>query len=135
MPLKRTPPKQPIATSPLLGEEMDSELQHCSSEPILNIERISDEPCASNYLAEEARQMFYHAYNAYMDNAYPAVELMPLSCKGRWKGVTWQVSKIKIDFLISVVVTAENYLQGSILTRVGYVIRLRKQAIVQGNHD
>ncbi|KAJ0169672.1 hypothetical protein K1T71_012327 [Dendrolimus kikuchii] len=30
---------------------MDSELQHCSSEPILNIERISDEPCASNYLA------------------------------------------------------------------------------------
>lgn len=39
-------------------------------------------------LREEARQMFYHAYNAYMDNAYPADELMPLSCKGRWKGVT-----------------------------------------------
>lgn len=37
---------------------------------------------------EEARQMFYHAYNAYMDNAYPADELMPLSCQGRWKGVT-----------------------------------------------
>ncbi|KAJ0183860.1 hypothetical protein K1T71_000283 [Dendrolimus kikuchii] len=33
-------------------------------------------------LREEARQMFYHAYNAYMDNAYPADELMPLSCKG-----------------------------------------------------
>lgn len=32
--------------------------------------------------------MFYHAYNAYMDNAYPADELMPLSCKGRWKGIT-----------------------------------------------
>ncbi|XP_049885459.1 ER degradation-enhancing alpha-mannosidase-like protein 3 [Pectinophora gossypiella] len=39
-------------------------------------------------LREEARHMFYHAYNAYMDNAYPADELMPLSCKGRWKGVT-----------------------------------------------
>lgn len=54
--------------------------------------------------------MFYHAYNAYMvseltfciseshknvkidnviifkDNAYPADELMPLSCKGRYRG-------------------------------------------------
>ncbi|XP_030030126.2 ER degradation-enhancing alpha-mannosidase-like protein 3 [Manduca sexta] len=39
-------------------------------------------------LREEARSMFYHAYNAYMDNAYPADELMPLSCKGRWKGIT-----------------------------------------------
>lgn len=37
---------------------------------------------------EEAREMFYHAYNAYMDNAYPADELMPLSCKGRVRGVT-----------------------------------------------
>lgn len=32
--------------------------------------------------------MFYHAYNAYMDNAYPADELMPLSCKGRIRGVS-----------------------------------------------
>ncbi|XP_046976893.1 ER degradation-enhancing alpha-mannosidase-like protein 3 [Vanessa cardui] len=39
-------------------------------------------------LREESRQMFYHAYDAYMDNAYPADELMPLSCKGRWRGVT-----------------------------------------------
>ena len=30
--------------------------------------------------------MFYHAYNAYMDNAFPADELMPLSCKGRFRG-------------------------------------------------
>ena len=30
--------------------------------------------------------MFYHAYNAYMDNAFPADELMPLSCKGRYRG-------------------------------------------------
>ncbi|CAH2034289.1 unnamed protein product, partial [Iphiclides podalirius] len=39
-------------------------------------------------LREEARRMFYHAYDAYMDKAYPADELMPLSCKGRWRGVT-----------------------------------------------
>lgn len=32
--------------------------------------------------------MFYHAYHAYMENAYPADELMPLSCKGRYRGVT-----------------------------------------------
>ncbi|XP_043278333.1 ER degradation-enhancing alpha-mannosidase-like protein 3 [Venturia canescens] len=36
-------------------------------------------------LKEEARDMFYHAYNAYIDNAYPADELMPLSCKGRYR--------------------------------------------------
>ena len=34
----------------------------------------------------EAEDMFYHAYNAYMDNAFPADELMPLSCKGRFRG-------------------------------------------------
>ncbi|XP_039949166.1 ER degradation-enhancing alpha-mannosidase-like protein 3 isoform X1 [Bactrocera tryoni] len=39
-------------------------------------------------LRNEARDMFYHAYRAYMDNAYPADELMPLSCKGRYRGVT-----------------------------------------------
>ncbi|GLH04275.1 alpha-1,2-Mannosidase [Gryllus bimaculatus] len=37
-------------------------------------------------LKEEARDMFYHAYRAYMENAYPADELMPLSCGGRWRG-------------------------------------------------
>jgi len=37
-------------------------------------------------LAREAEDMFYHAYNAYMERAYPADELMPLSCKGRYRG-------------------------------------------------
>lgn len=41
-----------------------------------------------NELRNEARDMFYHAYRAYMKNAYPADELMPLSCKGRYRGVT-----------------------------------------------
>ncbi|CAH1286547.1 unnamed protein product [Diabrotica balteata] len=39
-------------------------------------------------LREEARDMFYHAYNAYMYNAYPADELMPLSCAGRYRGIS-----------------------------------------------
>ena len=64
-------------------------------------------------LAEEAKDMFYHGesphillytvdltyycftgvprqfsgYDAYMDNAFPADELMPLSCQGRFRGV------------------------------------------------
>ncbi|XP_045101503.1 ER degradation-enhancing alpha-mannosidase-like protein 3 [Portunus trituberculatus] len=38
-------------------------------------------------LKEEAKEMFYHAYTSYMDNAYPADELMPLSCMPRWRGV------------------------------------------------
>ncbi|BET00321.1 Glycosyl hydrolase family 47 [Nesidiocoris tenuis] len=46
-------------------------------------------------LKEEARDMFYHAYNAYMDNAYPADELMPLSCQGRYRGL--QPSRGDID--------------------------------------
>ncbi|XP_014209956.1 ER degradation-enhancing alpha-mannosidase-like protein 3 isoform X2 [Copidosoma floridanum] len=37
-------------------------------------------------LKQGAREMFFHAYNAYMNNAYPADELMPLSCKGRYRG-------------------------------------------------
>lgn len=37
-------------------------------------------------LRHEAKDMFYHAYDAYMDNAWPADELMPLSCRGRFRG-------------------------------------------------
>ncbi len=29
--------------------------------------------------------MFIHAYESYIRNAYPADELMPLSCKGRYR--------------------------------------------------
>uniref|UniRef100_A0A1B6C508 alpha-1,2-Mannosidase n=1 Tax=Clastoptera arizonana TaxID=38151 RepID=A0A1B6C508_9HEMI len=56
-----------------------------SSEPHYDLSLVmSNEERLS--LMEEARDMFYHAYNAYMDNAYPADELMPLSCTGRWRG-------------------------------------------------
>ncbi|XP_018018323.1 ER degradation-enhancing alpha-mannosidase-like protein 3 isoform X2 [Hyalella azteca] len=52
---------------------------HLTSEPMLEVERLA--------MKEEAREMFYHAYNAYMANAYPADELLPLSCAGRYRGV------------------------------------------------
>ncbi|XP_037074599.1 ER degradation-enhancing alpha-mannosidase-like protein 3, partial [Pollicipes pollicipes] len=37
------------------------------------------------HLRDTAKEMFFHAYGAYMENAYPADELMPLSCRGRWR--------------------------------------------------
>ena len=37
---------------------------------------------------KEAYDMFMHGYNSYMNYAFPADELMPLSCKGRIRGVT-----------------------------------------------
>ncbi|EGT59356.1 hypothetical protein CAEBREN_21992 [Caenorhabditis brenneri] len=39
-------------------------------------------------LQKEAYEMFMHGYNSYMNYAFPADELMPLSCKGRIRGVT-----------------------------------------------
>ncbi|KAF2879152.1 hypothetical protein ILUMI_27004, partial [Ignelater luminosus] len=57
--------------------------QQCYCEetvPMLKRERLA--------LRDEARDMFYHAYRAYMENAYPADELMPLSCAGRYRGLT-----------------------------------------------
>ena len=40
-------------------------------------------------LREESKDMFYHAYNAYLFNAFPADELMPLSCQGK---TSWRIS-------------------------------------------
>ena len=38
-------------------------------------------------LRDKVKEMFQHAYGAYMKHAYPEDELMPLSCKGRRRGV------------------------------------------------
>lgn len=35
-------------------------------------------------LRDEARQMFYHAYHSYI-NTYPADEVLPISCRGRFR--------------------------------------------------
>lgn len=56
-------------------------------------EAVSTEERAQ--LREQVKEMFYHAYRAYMDNAYPADELMPLSCKGRYRGT--EVNRGDID--------------------------------------
>merc|ERR1712142_830874 len=39
-------------------------------------------------MKDKTLEMFRHAYDSYMHNAYPADELMPLSCKGRTRGKT-----------------------------------------------
>jgi mannosidase alpha-like ER degradation enhancer 3 len=40
------------------------------------------------FYREEVLEMFHHAYNSYMQHAYPHDELMPLSCQGRIRGIT-----------------------------------------------
>ncbi|XP_060068085.1 ER degradation-enhancing alpha-mannosidase-like protein 3 [Ylistrum balloti] len=37
-------------------------------------------------LRDKVVEMFRHAYDSYMNHAFPADELMPLSCKGRYRG-------------------------------------------------
>uniref|UniRef100_A0AAR2KX79 alpha-1,2-Mannosidase n=1 Tax=Pygocentrus nattereri TaxID=42514 RepID=A0AAR2KX79_PYGNA len=39
------------------------------------------------FLMEQILEMFDHAYGSYMKYAYPADELMPLSCRGRVRGL------------------------------------------------
>ncbi|GAU94660.1 hypothetical protein RvY_06391-2 [Ramazzottius varieornatus] len=36
-------------------------------------------------LRDQVKNMFLHGYHSYMDHAFPADELMPLSCKGRFR--------------------------------------------------
>jgi len=43
----------------------------------------------------ETEDMFFHGFNAYMQVAWPADELMPLSCKGRYRGR--EISRGDID--------------------------------------
>ncbi|XP_041862190.1 ER degradation-enhancing alpha-mannosidase-like protein 3 isoform X1 [Melanotaenia boesemani] len=40
-----------------------------------------------NRLRNQVVEMFDHAYQNYMDHAYPADELMPLTCRGRVRGL------------------------------------------------
>lgn len=39
-------------------------------------------PQEAKQLRDEVREMFYHAFNGYMDHAFPRDELRPLSCGG-----------------------------------------------------
>ncbi|ULT80455.1 hypothetical protein L5515_016666 [Caenorhabditis briggsae] len=49
---------------------------------------IDGEELDKKKLQKEAYDMFMHGYNSYMNYAFPADELMPLSCKGRIRGLT-----------------------------------------------
>ena len=42
---------------------------------------------ALSLYSDEVKELFNFGYDAYMNHAYPADELMPLSCKGRYRGV------------------------------------------------
>eukprot|EP00096_Caligus_rogercresseyi_P008881 TRINITY_DN2893_c0_g2_i1.p1 TRINITY_DN2893_c0_g2~~TRINITY_DN2893_c0_g2_i1.p1 ORF type:complete len:862 (-),score=266.40 TRINITY_DN2893_c0_g2_i1:1746-4331(-) len=53
---------------------------------LLPPDTLSMSPEEKRELKLEARDMFYHGYHGYMDNAFPADELMPLSCRGRYRG-------------------------------------------------
>ncbi|XP_003200881.1 ER degradation-enhancing alpha-mannosidase-like protein 3 isoform X1 [Danio rerio] len=44
-------------------------------------------PEEKSEIRDQILEMFDHAYNSYMDYAYPADELMPLSCRGRVRGL------------------------------------------------
>ncbi|KAL6986643.1 Alpha-mannosidase I mns4 [Sarracenia purpurea var. burkii] len=39
-------------------------------------------PEEAKQLRDEVREMFYHAFNGYMEHAFPLDELKPLSCEG-----------------------------------------------------
>ena len=53
-------------------------------------------------LKERVKAMFYHAYNGYLDNAYPLDELRPLTCDGH---DTWgSFSLTLVDSLDTLVV-------------------------------
>ncbi|XP_044486783.1 alpha-mannosidase I MNS4 isoform X2 [Mangifera indica] len=39
-------------------------------------------PLEARQLRDEVREMFYHAFNGYMNHAFPSDELRPLSCEG-----------------------------------------------------
>ncbi|CAH8843416.1 unnamed protein product [Trichobilharzia szidati] len=57
----------------------------CGTEFICGLHNVS-----KTALKARVKEMFLHAYYNYKNNAFPADELMPLSCKGRyrWEGVT-----------------------------------------------
>jgi len=53
-----------------------------SAAPLERAERVA--------LREEVRELFHHGYDNYMEHAFPADVLLPLSCRGRdgWGGIT-----------------------------------------------
>lgn len=48
--------------------------------PFIPENRYSEEHLSN--LRREVQELFYHAYNGYLDYAYPLDELQPLTCRG-----------------------------------------------------
>ncbi|XP_064395990.1 ER degradation-enhancing alpha-mannosidase-like protein 3 isoform X1 [Halichondria panicea] len=59
---------------------------------------LSMGPTEKKHYKDKVLEMFNHAYRSYMDFAYPADELMPLTCKGRVRGV--EQGRGDIDFTL-----------------------------------
>lgn len=62
---------------------------------------------------QRIRSMFYHAYNSYLDNAFPYDELRPLTCDGqdtwgRW-AVVWDGDAVHVEWTNPRYIT---YIQG-----------------------
>jgi mannosidase alpha-like ER degradation enhancer 2 len=52
-------------------------------------------------LREAVREMFYHGYNSYIENAFPMDELLPLSCQGVDKFGGWGLTAVdSMDALV-----------------------------------
>lgn len=69
-------------------------------------------------IKDQVLGMFRHAFDSYMQYAYPADELMPLSCKGRTRGITpsrGDVDDALGDFQLTLVDTLDT------LALLGYV--------------
>ncbi|XP_043941240.1 ER degradation-enhancing alpha-mannosidase-like protein 3 isoform X2 [Protopterus annectens] len=56
----------------------------CVFSVLLVVETITKEE--KRRLRDQVKEMFDHAYSSYMEHAYPADELMPLTCRGRVRG-------------------------------------------------
>ncbi|GMR31177.1 hypothetical protein PMAYCL1PPCAC_01372 [Pristionchus mayeri] len=55
---------------------------------LLGVVALSTGEADKAALKEQVLEMFMHGYNSYMKYAWPADELMPLTCAGRVRGVT-----------------------------------------------
>ena len=73
------------AAAPEAGDAADQEAPRIGH-GIDRLERLQ--------LREEVREMFYHGYNNYIENAFPMDELLPLSCRGVDKFGGWGLTAV-----------------------------------------
>ncbi|VDL56293.1 unnamed protein product [Hymenolepis diminuta] len=83
--------------------------------------------------------MFFHAYNNYMNHAYPADELMPLSCRGRYRGKEpprGTVDEALGNFSLSLIDSLDTlFIMGEFDEFEKAVIRVIRDVSFDQNHD